>query len=356
MPQSQFTLIGQEPTEIAGTQWSLEIGKMIVTGLAPDEAPAYFTEAAIAFDHEEISTRHALLNVTFGTCQLTDLESANGTWINERAITPGHPILLAGGDRLRFGDDVILRVHLDESVAPPTYYQSLQSASYAPLAPIVPSRGPNQVDNGRSPVYARHSQRLINYLPDIYKASESKHQNFGTGAVDTQIKSFFARYAPEIHAMTGAVSQVDDRESFFSRFLALFESVLDPIEWVSDNFALFLAPSTAPAEFWPWLYNWLIITFDETWSHGQKRTFMQDAPMLFAFRGTPWALKRVLEIYTGIPADQITIRECTDDLAPNEFEVILPNANISTTHLQSCVDKHKPAHTTGRIKIQESNG
>jgi hypothetical protein len=61
-----------------------------------------------------------------------------------------------------------------------------------------------------------HSQSLLNYLPGIYQTD------------------------------------------FMSRFLALFESILIPVEWNVDHFDMFLDPGTAP---WIscWLENWYLI-------------------------------------------------------------------------------------------------
>lgn len=50
-----------------------------------------------------VSRRHALLRVDRRQLLLTDLESANGTWLNGSQIAPHEPARLESGDQLRLG-------------------------------------------------------------------------------------------------------------------------------------------------------------------------------------------------------------------------------------------------------------
>ena len=63
--------------------------------------------AAIPLDDGHASRQHARLDCgPDGTWTVTDLDSANGTWVNARRVqgTQG----LASGDRVRIGDSTIL--------------------------------------------------------------------------------------------------------------------------------------------------------------------------------------------------------------------------------------------------------
>lgn len=132
---------------------------------------------------------------------------------------------------------------------------------------------------------------------------------------------------------------------FMARFLAIFESVLTPIEWNVNNFDLYLDPKTAPPDFLPWLANWFSITFDSSWSIEQKRKLLVEANQIFARRGTAWALARVLEIYTGHKPEILDLEKDQD---PFTFTVKLPvtEKEFDRQLIEQIVDANKPAHTS----------
>ncbi len=155
-----------------------------------------------------------------------------------------------------------------------------------------------------------HSLRLINYLPDIY------------------------------------------RTDFMSRFLALFESILLPIEWNIDHFDLYLDAETAPASFLPWLASWFGVPFDETWSDEKRRLYLKEAHLIYARRGTRWALSRLLEIYTGVKPEILEFVEGKD---PLYFKVRLPikSEQVNSEVLMRLIDDHKPAHTSYEVEFSK---
>lgn len=50
-----------------------------------------------------VSRRHATLTVTEDRCTIEDMNSANGTWVNENRLVPNKPYTLRGGDQVRLG-------------------------------------------------------------------------------------------------------------------------------------------------------------------------------------------------------------------------------------------------------------
>ena len=58
-------------------------------------------DADIVIDDPEISRRHALMSTRDGAIEIEDLDSLNGTWVNERRI--GSAVRLAAGDVVRLG-------------------------------------------------------------------------------------------------------------------------------------------------------------------------------------------------------------------------------------------------------------
>nr|MBP7593694.1 phage tail protein I [Chloroflexota bacterium] len=157
---------------------------------------------------------------------------------------------------------------------------------------------------------AMHSTRLLNYLPGIYHTD------------------------------------------LMSRFLALFESILIPIEWNIDNFDLYLDPQTSPVGFLPWLCNWFDVVFDDTWNERQRRQFLSEAAELYGRRGTQWAMTRLLEIYTGQTPQ---IDDKTEKLDPFTFIVNIPvrEKELNRSLIEHIIDNNKPAHTTYKLRFKQ---
>jgi diguanylate cyclase (GGDEF)-like protein len=63
--------------------------------------------AGIALADEGISRRHAALTRKGDAVLVTDLESANGTFVNDRRVAQAHPVVLAKEDMLRIGNSIL---------------------------------------------------------------------------------------------------------------------------------------------------------------------------------------------------------------------------------------------------------
>lgn len=300
----------------------------------------------------QVSRQHARFICTPTQCQIIDLGSANGTTVNGQKLIKDVPVILANGAIIQMGpctlvfEQVQVKLPIEE-VSPvdlspilvgeekPTNHpageldrvpsgewggqwlqEALQEAPQGrPPAPpdLPPSTGLEQArPPGESgpvpPGLSTESIRLINFLPDIYHTQ------------------------------------------FMKRFLALFESILVPIEWTVDNFDLFLDPGTAPNAFLPWLANWYAIVFNPSWDEVQRRAFLKDAHLIYARRGTRWALARVLEIYTG---KMPTIIEFAEGQDPHTFTIKLPlmPSQVDRELVERLIDMNKPAHTSYVLEL-----
>ena len=307
----------------------------------------------VVLAHQFVSGQHALLACTPAGCTLTDLESTNGTTLDGDAVPPGEPQPLETGSTITIGPftltldaipieaevgeapeeeeepeaaeksaeepveeaEEVAEVPAEEEVEPEpvTREEAVTAAPPPPATPPPVGPGVNgdilRPDPGEPlPGLGRHSERLLAYLPGIYHTD------------------------------------------FMARFLAIFESILTPVEWTVDNFDLFLSPRTAPAGFLPWLANWYALSFDATWSEAKRRKLLAEAPRLYARRGTRWALARVLEIYTGREPEIVEFEEEDD---PFSFTVRLPFARreLNVTLLEQIIDAHKPAHTMYSLRF-----
>ena len=292
----------------------------------------------------QVSRQHAQLIRTETECQIVDTNSANGTLVNGEKLVPKIPLTLSDQALIKIGPFEIVFEQVpieaptisqegfvrlsellsapaepaeeqaepsdqpqEEAAEPPA--EKMEIGGQEPPPPPPPPEEPTPVpESPVPPGLTIHSQRLLQYLPGIYETD------------------------------------------FMDRFLALFESILLPIEWNVDNFDLFLDPGTSPYYFLPWLANWYDIAFDTSWNEAQRRTFLKEAYRLYARRGTPWALRRLLEIYTGCEPEII---EFSNPQEPFTFTVRFPkdNAQGKRELIERLIDANKPTHTVYTLEF-----
>jgi len=65
-------------------------------------------ENEIHINGDKISRFHAELNITEEAIELVDLNSTNGTFINDERMSPETPQELTPGDKIRFGDHELI--------------------------------------------------------------------------------------------------------------------------------------------------------------------------------------------------------------------------------------------------------
>ena len=304
-------------------------------------------------ENPQVSRKHAQFINTKSECELSDLGSSNGTYLNGEKLAANTPHLLTPGDEIKIGPFILQYSQVEREVPdapeppeevhpevepppdkepdPEPEQKEAQLPEKKPARPRTrKTQAPPPPDPPPPPVYispgpdefsippglGRHSSRLIKFLPGIF------HYNPETGHND-----------------------------FLSRFLALLESILTPIEWNVDNFDLFLDPGSAPPGFLPWLANWFGLTFGPAWTEGQRREMIRDAHKIFARRGTRWALNRVLELYLGKPVE---IVDQGKDLDPHTFQVALPvqKRDIDPELIEALIEAHKPAHTLYKVRYK----
>src|SRR5688500_1936833 len=167
----------------------------------------------LVLEHQQVSRRHAALNCTTTECQIVDLKSANGTRLNGQKLAPQVPKVLKPGDSIQIGgfnldfEQIPIEApveveNVEVSVLPPPEEEvSIKDEIEIPpplppnllLAVSTPRFDPSQPPPGLT----FRSDRLLSYLPGIYHTD------------------------------------------FMANFLAIFESVLFPIEWQIENFDLF---------------------------------------------------------------------------------------------------------------------
>lgn len=192
-------------------------------------------------------------------------------------------------------------------------------------------------------------------------------------AIDPNSKSGYLQYLPAIYS----------EDPFLGRFLLAFEQVLSGLqgaesepkrgleEIIRDISRLF-DPFETPADFLPWLAEWVAISLRADWTPGQKRDFLANIVPLYRLRGTKQGLERFVSLYvqgsptiqeaTGTPLQvgvQATVGVDTyiDGGAPHFFRVMvsLPAPDPATldrelTIVKALIELQKPAHTTYELE------
>ena len=302
----RVTISGPEPTRLV----DLQTGTNTIGRQAGND---------IRLDHPRVSRRHAELRCTAEVCQIVDVGSANGTFVNGERLIPEAPLTLNPGDKvtiapfqLEYERQVIVQPE-PEVVPPPLDAVGEGASPAAAVAPLTiepPPPGPEPDYTQLPPGLSRTESRYLQYLPGVYETD------------------------------------------FMKRFLALFESILTPIEWNANNFDMYLSPGTAPEGFLPWLAYWFQLTFDESWSEEQRRALLCEAHHIYATLGTKQALSRLLEIYTGHTPE---IDDEADDLEPFTFTVNIPlrAGEVNRPLLEQLIDASKPAHTSYKLRFRK---
>jgi phage tail-like protein len=285
-----------------------------------------------------VTGAHARITLSGNEILLTDLGSRNGTYLDkarkesETGSAPGAgdpfklivPLRyeLAPGDRIQVG---LTELWLDEDAGPAWRQGAPALAAAAPEPLARPAWYAGVIPPGLS----GHSLRLLDFLPEIYRS----------GA------------APGAFPQAAAV-ELAPVGDFMDRFLALFESVLLPLEWVVDNFDLYLDPRTAPDEFLPWLEDWFGLAFAATLTPARWRNLLCHAHRLFHLKGTRTALIEAIELATGCTAE---VDDLTTEGANFIVTIRCSEANpADQALLEELIATFKPIHTTHQLVIAAS--
>ena len=101
-------------------------------------------------------------------------------------------------------------------------------------------------------------------------------------------------YLPQVYH-----SLPDDNVGFLRGLLYIVQHVFDGVtDQISDVHRLFDPRHTEP-EFLPWLASWLAITLNPEWDDLHRRRMLRAAAHLFPHRGTAFAIREFVRIYTG---------------------------------------------------------
>ncbi len=316
----------------------------------------------IALAFAKISRRHAHFECSETMCLIIDLESANGTIVDGVRIQAHVPTPLNDNARIEIDPVKIICQHTiidlpDDTGEKPPEQRTIARKQVQPETPkedvtsvLASPPQPKPEKATEEPIKEVPKAKKPPAPPDeppkqkppsptvVPEPQPEAESIFPPGLSDHSIR--YIDYLPGIY-----------QDEFMSHFLALFESILFPIEWNVDNFDLFLSPGTAPLGFLPWLSSWYDLAFDASWSEEQRRRLLREAHQIYARRGTRWALNRLLEIYTGQTAE---IVEFEKDMEAHVFKVILKEEPALDKNLvMRLIDANKPAHASYKLEFRK---
>lgn len=103
------------------------------------------------------------------------------------------------------------------------------------------------------------------------------------------LQSRFTQFLPRVY----------QSDEFLSRFLLIFQSVLDPVEQTVDNIPNYLDPDLTPPRFLPWLAAWVGVTLDPNLDEATHRRLIRNAVQMSRWKGTRRGLREELRIRSG---------------------------------------------------------
>ena len=205
----------------------------------------------------------------------------------------------------------------------------------------------------------------INYQSQIYlyteAGSERQLVSYRIFNLNVRPSSSYLDFLPTLYR------EVD----FLGRFLSIFEQAFDPAVQTIDTLWAYLDPLTTPEALLPFLAHWVAWDMDTRWSLDRQRHLIRNAITLYRWHGTRYGLRFYLHLYTGLPLQQINIREIfelgfvlgkthigEDSMLgggrPYHFIVELRSEQpdqIDKQLVREIIEKQKPAFSTYEVNI-----
>jgi phage tail-like protein len=272
----------------------------------------------LSLQHPGISRHHLELTATESGIVVTDLGSANGTFVDGARILPYQPVRVEPGRAVRIGPfflamrrspgDVLgwveppaangearrTQKHLD-----PTSYSQALARRAAARRPALPARDPD-----------RTLSRYLDYLPSI----------FG-----------------------------ENGESFLGRFLLIFESIWEPLEQRQDHLEMYVDPATCPAGFLSWLASWFDLSVGAHWPESRVRELLSQAMELYQWRGTRYGMQQMIELWTGLSPH---IEESPTEPFLFHVQLRVPSGgDVDRRLVEELLRAHKPAYAGFLLEI-----
>lgn len=313
-------------------------------------------------DSPVVSNMHARIEAGPQGAQLIDLGSTNGTFIGERRLPPNQPYPLVPGEEVRIGPFIVIYVppgvpYPPEAVALPV----AETPETPPAVEVMPSAAPEEAAEASVVSEPATEASVVSESAAAVAPPEAPSapppppppeepanvvQEFPERlpvrytAPPDGLDSRYLRYLPSIF----------QENEFLGRYLRIFETIWEPLEWRQNHINLYFDPRTCPPSFLPWLASWLDMAVNPYWPEGRIRRLIAEAADLYRWRGTAYGLKRLIEVVTGL-----TPAITEEPSQPFVFRISLaipPGSDVDARLIDDLVRTHKPAHAGYILDIQ----
>jgi len=106
------------------------------------------------------------------------------------------------------------------------------------------------------------------------------------------------------------------QDDFLWRLCESLDGLLAPVVLTLDTLDALIDPALAPADFLAWLGGWVALRDRTDWPEDAWRRLIAEAVPLYRRRGTPDALRRLVELYTGGQVTLVDSGGCVDPPGP----------------------------------------
>ena len=185
-----------------------------------------------------VSKRHAEIQQTETGLVIVDLESDKGTYIAGNRLLPGQPYPLPVGTPIQIGPFVLT-------------YQLLggDSGKTATLEPKVTEVETVVIEADPVPSVPIRPPRIKEIVPMVVGQSS------------------YLQYLPAMF----------HEHDFVDRFLRIFETIWEPLEWRQNSLEMYFDPRTAPTGMLEWLASWLGLPVALHYPESRRRALLHDA-------------------------------------------------------------------------------
>jgi phage tail-like protein len=127
------------------------------------------------------------------------------------------------------------------------------------------------------------------------------------------------------HPLAATLPALYADDSFAQRWCAGLDEVLAPVIGVLDSFPAYLDPWTTPPDVLDWLASWVGLDAVAALPVERRRALVYQAADLHAWRGTPAAVRGLVQLATGRDVD---LEESGGTMWSGEPETALPGSGV----------------------------
>lgn len=351
------TDFGQLVVQIEGTvvQTVVLSIDVLTIGRLPDNG--------LVLNDQEVSRRHAEVRRERSGVTITDLSSANGTFVNGARLPANQPHVLPPGAVIGIGR-FVLSYRAPEPTPPtpaPRGYaaekieetiaedSTLAELELPPVEAVIPTPepappaaleepAPVALDEApQAPVEVVEVAPQLPIEPPPVSPPSPSRPTFPMPRAEGPL-SRYLKYLPSIY----------QESDFLGRYLLIMESIWEPLERRQDHISMYFDPQTCPTRFLVWLASWLDLSMNERWPEERRRRLLAEATDLYRWRGTRYGMARLIEVCTGIVPEVTDLTaEGGSDPWPCVFRVrvrVPQGGGVDRELIESLVRAHKPAH------------